>query len=207
MASILSYALTTVADVKESLGIASSDHSKDNLITRKINQATRQIEAYCGRRFKETTYTDEEYDSTGSNQLILRQRPVSSSASFSLSYRNTSLNDNNWTTNETNTYFVDSNSGVMDLDFGASGGWNQFKVSYTAGYDTIPEDLAEACATLAAYYTNNPDGTMVGVAEKQEGSRRVKFNNTPTSFGSIISQLGLDSILDSYSNYPIITDR
>jgi hypothetical protein len=49
--SLLSYALCSLFDVKESMGIASSDQSWDNLIIRKINQATRQIEAYCDRRF------------------------------------------------------------------------------------------------------------------------------------------------------------
>jgi uncharacterized phiE125 gp8 family phage protein len=205
MSSLLSYALTTVDDVKELLGIASSDHSKDNLITRKINQATRQIEAYCGRRFKETTYTQEGYTASNTNQLVLRQRPITSFTS--LEARDSSLNEDDFETLDANLYFANNSAGVLDLNFNASGSWGRYRVSYSAGYATIPEDLAEACATLAAYYTDNPSGTLVGVAEKQEGSRRVKFNNTANSFNSIMSQLGLDLILDTYSNYPIITDR
>jgi len=43
MTALVSNALCSVADVKESLGI--SDASKDNLITRKINQATVTIQS------------------------------------------------------------------------------------------------------------------------------------------------------------------
>lgn len=211
MASLLSYALTNVSDVKENLGIASSNHDYDNLITRKINQATLAIENYTGRHFAKTTYTDEEYDATKTNQLILRQRPliVDDDNPFSIGYRNTSLNDDDWTTSETNLYFTDTNSGVVDLDFVASGQWNRFRVSYTAGYETIPEDLAEAAATLATYYFNNADGTSVDVLEKQEGQRRIRYSHgsVPTSFATIIAGLGIDQILNGYSNYPLLADK
>ena len=60
MATLLTHALTNLADVKESMGIAASDTSYDNLIVRKINQVTRQIEGYCGRRFLDTSYKNDE---------------------------------------------------------------------------------------------------------------------------------------------------
>lgn len=206
MATILSYALTTLVDVKETLGIASSDQSWDNLIIRKINQVTRQIEAYCGRRFLLTTYTDELYNSTGVNQLILRNRPIV--GSISMSVRDTSLNEDDFTAVENSLIFADNNSGVLDLNFGASGSWGGYKVTYSAGYATIPEDLAEAAATLAAYYTLNPDGSQIGINEKQEGQRRIKYgDNNILSFDNIMAQLGVDQIINSYSNLPVLLDR
>lgn len=204
MASLVSYALCTVADVKESLGIASSDTSWDNIITRKINQATQMIESYCGRRFLQTTYTDEEYDSTRSNQLILRQRPIV--GSITLGRRNGTLNDDNWNDIDTDLYFADANSGVIDLLFTTSGIWNGYRVTYTAGYATIPADIAEACATLAAYYTLNADG-VVGVREKQEGARKIMYYEGIKSFDGLINVLGIDVIINSYSNSPVLTDR
>lgn len=209
MATLLSYALTTKADVKESLGIASSDTSKDNLIIRKINQATLAIEAYCGRHFKETTYTDEVYNATNTDQLILKQRPITSTTTFSLGVRDTSLNDNDFETIETNLYFADATSGVVNLNFGATGHWGRYHVTYSAGYATIPEDLAEACATLAAYYTTNASGTQVGLNMKQEGQRSTRYgsNNHLLSFDNILAQLGIDQIINSYANNPLMTDR
>lgn len=209
MATILSYALTSLADVKESLGIPSSDHTYDNLIIRKINAATIAIEKYTGRHFASTTYTDEEYDTTHTNQIILKQRPVTNLAS--LGSRDTSLNEGQFDTTEANLYFLDANSGVLDLNFTTVGSWNRYRVTYTAGYTTIPDDIAEACASLAAYYFNNANATSVNVTEKREGQRSLKYGGTSGSggltFETIIGQLGIDTILASYSNYPLLADK
>lgn len=207
MASILSYALTSVSDVKESLGLASSDHSKDNLITRKINQATRAIENYCGRRFQATAYTDVEYAATQTDELILRQRPVISFTSMEI--RDSGLNYDNWETIDSHLYFVHEAAGVVDLMFTAVGRWNRYRVTYTAGYQTIPEDLAEACAALATFYVNTASGVHVALATIKEGQRELQYSRqlNTLNFKQILSQLGIDGIIDSYSNNPVMTDR
>lgn len=209
MAVPLSYALTTLADVKESLGIASSDHSKDNLIIRKINQATLAIENYTGRRFALTTYTNEEYNGSNIDQLILRNRPIV--GAVTINGRDTTLNESDFTTVESDLYFSNLDAGVLDLNFNALGRWSRYTVTYTAGYATIPEDLAEAAASLAAYYVNEADATNVGISEKQEGQRRVKYatggSNAGVSFDNILSSLGIDEIINSYSNYPLAGNK
>jgi hypothetical protein len=205
MAVLLSYALTTKADVKESLGIPSANTTKDNLIIRKINQATIAIERYCHRRFLSTTYTDEEYSATGTDQLVLRQRPIISVSSFSI--RDTNLNQADWDVIDSQTYFAQSEAGVLNLLFRAIGGTNRYKITYTAGYATIPEDLAEACASLACFYVNNADASDIGVAQKKEGQRQINYSATNQTFASVAQQLGIDSILDSYANNPLQTDR
>lgn len=209
MASILSYALTTLSDVKESLGIASNDTTKDNLITRKINQATRAIEAYCGRRFKETTYTNELYFGTNTNQIVLRNRPITSTQTFGIQVRDTPLNQNTFETVDTNLYFTDANSGVVDLEFRALGQAGSYQITYSAGYATIPEDLAEACASLACFYVQNANSSQIGAKKKQEGQRTLEYNNNNNllSFDNIMAQLGIDGIINSYANYPVMTDR
>lgn len=205
MANLLSYALTTVADVKESMGIQSSDHSWDNIIIRKINQVTRQIEAYCGRRFLSTVYTNELYAGTNSNQIVLRNRPVI--GSVTLGFRDTSLNEDTFDTVDTNLYFTDTNSGILDLDFRAVGAYGRYEVSYTAGYATIPEDLAEATATLTAYYVLNSDSSQVGLMEKREGQRQIRYQPKTLTFEEIVAELGLDELINSYANLPVATDR
>lgn len=209
MATILSYALTNLIDVKESMGLASSDHSWDNLIIRKINQVTRQIEAYCGRHFLETTYTQEEYNSTQIDQFALKQRPITTTTPFVFEVRDNSLNINNWETIDSQLYFVDTSSGVVDLLFRGIGGWNRWRFTYSAGYATIPDDLAEAASALAAYYTLHPDGSQVGIQEMREGSRQQRFglNNHLLNFHNIMEQLGVNEIIDGYANFPLITDR
>lgn len=203
MASLLSYALTNLSDVKESLGIASSDTSQDNLIIRKINQATLYIESYCGlsrdHHFAQTTYTDEEYDGTGNNTIVLRMRPVISVSSFQV--RNTTENSNNWSDSETEFYFTDLPSGVMELNYRANSSWNRYRLTYIAGYATIPTDLAEACATLASYYVDN-SASGTAVKKKQEGQRSIEyFAPSQGETGSVIDQLGIDDVLSRYRQY------
>lgn len=207
MASPLSYALTNLNDVKESLGIQSSDTSYDNLIIRNINKSTLAIESYCGRRFMETTYTDEVYNPTQTDELVLRQRPVTATQSFGLDVRTTGLNADNWETIDSELYFVDNSSGVVYCMFNSNGRWQRFRATYSAGYATIPADLAEACVNLVCYYINNADGRTVGVQELREGQRQVRYLNTALSFKSLIENLGIDEILNSYANFPVMSDQ
>lgn len=205
MAALLSYALTNLADVKESLGIASADQSWDNLIVRKINQATLQIENYCGRRFKETAYTEELYNASNTNQLVLRNRPII--GDITLGVRDTSLNSDDWEDVESDLIYADTSSGVVNLNFRAIGSWGRYRVTYTAGYATIPEDLAEACAILASYYVLNADTGSVGMSLKREGQREVRYDSQTLSFDKLTQQLGIDEIINSYANLPVMTDR
>lgn len=205
MAALLSYALTNLSDVKESLGIASSNATKDNLIIRKINQATRAIESYCSRRFISTVYTNEIYSATQIDELVLRQRPIISFTSLDI--RDSGLNFDNWETIDSHLYFIHNAAGVVDLMFNARGRWDRYRVTYTAGYTTIPEDLAEACVLLACYYVQNADASDVGVFQKKEGQRELRYAKTSLTFWIICQQLGIDSILEGYANNPVMDDR
>lgn len=203
MAILHSYALTTVADVKESLGIDAGNTTKDNLIIRKINFATDYIEKYCQRRFASTTYTDIEYDAPNSSSLVLNQRPVTAVSSFQK--RNTSSNTDDWDDSDAEEYFLDSASGILELNYTATGSWNRYRVSYTAGYTTIPSDLGEACATLAAYLVENSSGAGGGVKRKREGQREIEYfqSGAGNTSGSLIDALGIDEVLAPYINYTL----
>lgn len=198
MATLYSYALTTVADVKELMGIDSGDSSKNNIIIRKINQATDMIESYCllpyNHHFKETTYTDEEYSGTYADNLSLLMRPVTDIASFG--YRNTPGNVNQWTAFEDDDFYLDEDTGSILTDFTIYGGWNTFRVTYTAGFDPIPADLAEAAAMLAANLVENAQSGQ-GVVSKTEGSRSITYA-TNSAEKSLIEQLGIDDVLHRY---------
>ncbi|CAB4151778.1 gp6 domain containing protein [uncultured Caudovirales phage] len=210
MATLLPYALTNLADVKETLDIPSSDHSKDNLIIRKINQATELIEKYCGRRFLLTSHVNEEFDGTGIHQLILKNRPVDNTTApvenVTIQRRDSVSNEDEWSDIDTENFFIDKEAGLLNSISPFFGGYGRYRVSYRAGYATIPADLAEACVTLASYYVLNPT-SATAIKRKKEGLREVEYfdpNNDSKSGGnSIIDQLGIDEILKSYSNMPI----
>lgn len=208
MAELLSYALTSVADVKETLGISGTTY--DNLITRKINQATEMIEGYCNRRFKATDYT-EYYDGNGLDQLLLRNRPINSLTS--LGARSTSLNQDDFNTIDADDYFIDNQAGVLEAISSFWGRYDRWKVVYNAGWTTIPSDVAEAAATLAAYLFTSDASQVAGVASKKEGTREIHYGNSKVQFGSdpasannLITQLGLQVTLDRYAE-PVISGQ
>lgn len=204
MTAIASNALTSVADVKESLGIASSDTTKDNLITRKINQASQQIANYCERVFKAADYV-ELVNGSQQDQLVLRQRPVNSISK--VEYRMTSINTDNWITVDTQFYYCDvpETSGIVRLLFDAPGRWDRWRITYNAGYTTIPSDLAEACSILAAHFVNYAS-PKVNVRSIQEGQRRQDFYQGIQGFRNLMQQLGIDQIIDNYANWPLISE-
>lgn len=205
MATLITGALTTLADVKETMGIASSDQSWDNLIIRKINQVTVQIQNYTGRHFLLGTYTDEDHGGNWTDQIVLTERPIVGDVTFEI--RDSSLNEDDFETIESSLFFVDTNSGILNLLFRSAGHWGRYRATYQAGYATIPEDLAEAAASLVSYYVLNPTGDQVGLKKKQEGQRSLEYDNTSAlTFQSLMEQLGVDQIIASYSNYPVMTD-
>jgi len=207
MASLNAWALTTLADVKETLGIDSGNTTSNNLIIRKINQATDMIESYCGKNnsqhFISTVYTNEEYDGTGTEQLILKNRPVITLTL--LEQRNTTLNNADFSTVTTDLYFTDKTAGVIDGRFEFLQYFNLYRVTYTAGFATIPSDLAEACATLASYLYDNAS-TGSGVKKKSQGPKNIEYFQ-PTQGESLITQLGIDETLQRYTDIPILADK
>lgn len=204
MANLLSYALTDVASVKESLGMSSGDHSKDNLIIRKINQATLVIESFCNlprdHHFMEDTYTNETYDGNVSSQLVLRMRPVSTVSSFQ--YRDSPESDASFTDVDSEFYFTDLKAGIIKGLFTQNRWWEGYRVTYTAGYATIPDDLAEACVMLACFWVEN-SVSGVAVKRKTEGQRSIEYFDSASNSESIIESLGLDDILSRYVFYAV----
>lgn len=198
MATLHSYALTTVADVKETLGIESGDSSKNNLIIRKINQATDIIEGYCGydtdHHIKQATYTNEVYDGTGSSDLVLRAKPIT--AVSGIGVRSSSQNIDNWDDISANDYYFSEHSGLIQGLFGFLEHPSLYRISYTAGYDPIPSDLAEACVSLATFLVDN-GATGNTVKTKREGQRSIEYFQ-PAQSASLIEQLGIDDVLDRY---------
>lgn len=81
--SLLPYALTTLARVKDRLYDTSAGATQpsafDAVLTRMINSCTDWVERECGgRRFVQTLYTNEIYSAVGPRQkrVVLRQAPV-----------------------------------------------------------------------------------------------------------------------------------
>jgi len=131
-------ALTTVADVKYVWGRNQDDTTYDDRIQTLINIISGRIEALCNRKFKLATYTDEVYDVPRGKYLFLKQYPVIGTPVVKL---NDEIIDSSY-------YKVYNDEGYLYSD----NGWDyvddrhrEYKVTYQAGYSTIPAGLSEIC--------------------------------------------------------------
>lgn len=201
MTAILSYALISLTEVKESLGINVGTY--DNLLTRLINSATEQIENYCNRRFTETVYT-EIYSGDGNQFLFLRNAPVT--ALTKIEFMTGDYDDPAWDAYESEFYNIDTtytggstmsndNSGVVYNRVSFYKGFNNIRVSYVAGYSTIPSDVSESCVDLVSYLYKAKNSK--GIKSESLGDRSVTYD-TGATVKSAFDSLGLDDVLAQY---------
>lgn len=186
-------ALITLADLEEYLG-----DIDDSLGENIINRASQIIATYCDRVFESTVYTDEEYDGTGAGSLNLRQYPVT--LFTRLQNRTTTLNEANFSTIDSNKYFVDTEAGIIErvphLLFRDI--IRYYRVTYTAGFVTIPDDLQEAAIKLSVHIFETRK--RAGDTQSETiGDYSITYDATANTF----RDLGLDMILDAYKKPPL----
>jgi len=185
---LVSYALVTLDNTKTFLGI--STHEKDELLKMLINMSTDFIETKCGRRFASTVYTDSKYNGTGNNELVLTQFPV---ISFTSLYRNTSCdNSDNWELIDSSDYWIDLSSGVISKTSIFSKGVQNYKVTYTGGYATIPYDLQYSCMTFVSDFLTK--GKSSGIKSESLGDHSITFEDIYQTNNTI------KDILNNYMN-------
>ena len=153
----VTYALTSKEKVKSFLGI--TDSSSDDVIDELISYVTDFIESICGRRFKETTYTDEQYDARGQNDLFLKNYPISTLTT--VKYRSGNVSSPTWISFDANDYLLYGESGFIHF-MGKLPNYPKYvQVAYVAGYKidwanelsathTLPFDVAMVATEMVA---------------------------------------------------------
>lgn len=139
-ATLSAYALTTLNNVKEYLDLSTAV-AKDNLLIRLINTASAAIERGCNRKFLSREYTDEvHFLDNYTRRLMVDNFPIT--AIDSITDDDVALTADELADCQNRTSFI-------YLDTERAG---EIKVTYTAGYATIPDDLEQACIMLVDYY-------------------------------------------------------
>lgn len=166
--ALYDYALASVSNVKTRLSISNSNF--DTMLTLMINRATDVIENYCGRRFKETTYSNERKDGGNGNYTIISLDNFPVSAVSAAQYDNGLPNSPSWVSFLSSDWqlLIDGKLGTADvsklgrIEFpgGAPAGRSNLRFSYTAGYKiswtdegtvalhNLPGDIADVCERL-----------------------------------------------------------
>lgn len=198
MADLVSYSLISLDTLKEALEITGNED--DSLLRALINRATDIIESYCnGRRFISTAYTNEEYDGKGSDYLNLKHYPVTTLTS--IDRRIGDFANPSWGALSNSFYKLidDGERGPGQVYYSGKfvRGVRNYRVTYTAGFATIPNDLQQACITLVAFLKNQTKAT--GMKSETLG----RYSYTKSDEEKDIKELGLDAILDAYRT-PVI---
>ncbi|UCD57332.1 MAG: phage gp6-like head-tail connector protein [Candidatus Hydrogenedentota bacterium] len=174
--------LTTLANVKEYLDIESDDTTFDSFLQRSIAASSRQIEAYCNRRFEIQNYS-ENYDGNASDILFLNSTPIVSVSSLS-------IDDETLQADEFKVY--DDYVRLVSRLF--TPGELNVSVDYDAGYfdaqsDPPPADVEDACIQLVAFKFN---------VRGADGLTQRRANQTADSFAGVAIPLSAAIILDKY---------
>lgn len=201
-------ALTTLERAKSFLEI--SGDKKDTALTMIINQITGSIEQYLKRRLLSQTYTDEKYDGSGTNLIILNQFPVSAFTELKV---NTSGDaSESLQTIDSARYFwypdgrVVLNTAIPGFLDERAGEFiqapNKYRATYVAGYlidfdnenditkHTLPSELEYACLKMVSGVFNS---------RKNEGLESVKVGDIAMKFKDMsMSDKEINDILGKY---------
>lgn len=178
---ISAYALTTLANAKEHLGIPVITTTFDNLVTRFINEATSKIEIYCDRFLKQRTGIIEYQDGFAQNRLLLDQWPA---------VKPTEL----WIDCSGEFTDVTRKLATADyaLDFSARGegigvvltnrcffpnGIKNIKIKYDGGFATVPDDLEGACLWTLQFLYNMRGTEAVNIQTKGKNQENTTYRD------------------------------
>ncbi len=147
--------LITRAEYKAYVGITSPN--SDTVIDALIPKVSALVKNYCRRTFIDYV-NDAKVETTSGGygeNLLLEEYPIISVTSVGWSE---DYGQNYTDLVEFTDYVVEVEKGYI-VSLSASGEWdkclNGYQVTYTAGYETLPEDLKLAVMDLVTYYIKN----------------------------------------------------
>ena len=196
---MINYALTTKERVKAKIDITVA--GLDSVIDQMIASATSKIETMCGgRRFLETTYTNEIYDGSFMDKnspsvpyLILKNAPVSTLTS--LQYRSGTRTSPSWVDFPADNYEPMNARGIVKVDLPS--GFQNIRVTYTAGYKIDFTDEYNASKhTLPFEVSNLCEKMVIKMIKKREseGKSQETLRDSTINWGSFIDNEDKDVI-------------
>ncbi len=195
--------LVTDANYKYYLGIGQSETITNNL-TPLISAVEKRVKEFLRRDLESATYTNELYDGSGDNYLMLKQLPVTSITKIELYQGLDSLNAEVWYTLVQGTDYqrriipVEANAVILD-DYEFEEGLQNYRVTYVAGYSSIPDDIQLVCKKLVALYWN----------ESPQKNNSIGLTNINNSAGGAVSTLNVQEdaeskILNTIVHYRVV---
>lgn len=178
--------LVELDDVLEFIGVEDTDERIYKL-ERYINAASWFCNNYTHRKLKSRDLT-EYYNGDGTNVLLMNNYPVTAITHVYDDLDRDYESDTEIDSDDL-VYMPDGLACKIVYDGGVfSKGIKNIKVEYTAGYETIPWDLYQACCELVAYYWKNTEEGRFGLISQQlaDGSVRIETTTVPKSVRQVL---------------------
>jgi hypothetical protein len=184
--------LITRNEYKNYLGITST--TKDQEIDLLIPKVSSLVKTYCRKTFVD--YYDEtkiEYFDGGFPELVLKESPVVNVQQVSLStdYGQTYTNLIKFTN------WINDGDIVRCIDYPVFKPYVRgYRVAYTAGYESIPDDLKLAVLDLVEYYSKNNSAVHVNrdVTPNVTQIQYVASTNFPAHIKRVLDQYMADYV-------------
>jgi hypothetical protein len=162
-----SNALTTLNTAKTYLKIPLAETSKDVLVELWINAASQAIESECDRKLKAQAITEHHHGRKG-NFALLREFPINSVTEVRIDQRAEFVDAS--TLVAANEYQIADNANcIVFINRTVPLGYNNLKITYNAGYSTVPSDLELACLSLVFWYDRLRTADDIGKTTKSKG--------------------------------------
>lgn len=174
--------LTTLTDVKNYLKLNTTDATRDGILTLIIAAVEEKIKQYCHTDFKQTTYTNEYYDGDGTPILVVKHFPIISVASL---YDDPDREFGSNSLIQATDYVIYKEKGIIKLiqdndlitltgEF--SLGQQNIKITYDAGYTTVPYQIQLATIMWSVIQYNNYFNNTPGVSSRTVGDKTTRYN-------------------------------
>jgi len=158
--------LTTLSDVKAWLNVQTTND--DALLTRLISAASTFIQSWLNRQIASQSYT-QTLNGNASRKMVLENWPITAVSSLTIDGVVVSQSPNSQTTG----YMFDDKV-VYLISRSFCRGLQNIVISYTAGYSSVPLDIAQACIELVSMRYRERD--RIGLASKAVGGETTAYS-------------------------------
>lgn len=174
--------LATVTDLNNfaQLGLDPSDSAAAFL----LSVASGMIRRYLDQDITVTADDVEYADPLNGSVVLLRQLPVTS-----VSLVETTTDGVTWSTVDPASYTVSRRQGIVSAKPWTGVRWGSdpesWRVTYTHGYATVPDEIRGVCCSIAARFYSTP----AGIDMERTGQRQVKYSLESAGFTGMESMV------------------
>lgn len=174
--------LTNIGFVKELLDIENTDN--DRMLLRLIKRVSTNVETYCNRQFKAAQYTEYFSGEYQQKEIIVANPPILTLNSL---YDDPDRIFGSSTAFISADFVVHSNEGIVELVYTSGStllptdratfnrGTLNIKVTYTGGYNTIPNDVDLGTAIWVAHLFKKKDEKVWRLDNRTVGDKTQNF--------------------------------